>query len=75
MLDFDKIEKMENSLEQMLRKSEDLKQKSEELFDRYTQPGTDENAFATITPELEHRKPGYVERKRRPYQGNVARIA
>ena len=28
-----------------------------------------------ITPELEHRKSGYVERKRRPYQGNVARIA
>ncbi|MFG6350729.1 MAG: hypothetical protein K1W21_03695, partial [Oscillospiraceae bacterium] len=24
-----------------------------------------------ITPELEHRKSGYVERKRRPYQGNV----
>ncbi len=30
---------------------------------------------ATITPELEHRKSGYVERKRRPYQGNVVRIA
>ena len=29
----------------------------------------------TITPELEHRKSGYVERKRRPYQGNVVRIA
>ena len=29
----------------------------------------------TITPELEHRKSGYVERKRRPCQGNVARIA
>ena len=28
-----------------------------------------------ITPELEHRKSGYVERKRRPYQGNVVRIA
>ena len=28
-----------------------------------------------ITPELEHRKSGYVERKRRPCQGNVARIA
>ena len=27
-----------------------------------------------ITPELEHRKSGYVERKRRPYQGNVVRI-
>ena len=26
-----------------------------------------------ITPELEHRKSGYVERKRRPYQGNVVR--
>ena len=33
-----------------------------------------EQAFA-ITPELEHRKSGYVERKRRPYQGNVVRIA
>lgn len=35
-------------------------------------------AFAAdvdITPELEHRKSGYVERKRRPYQGNVVRIA
>ena len=30
---------------------------------------------AIITPELEHRKSGYVERKRRPYQGNVVRIA
>ena len=30
---------------------------------------------AVITPELEHRKSGYVERKRRPYQGNVVRIA
>lgn len=29
----------------------------------------------SITPELEHRKSGYVERKRRPYQGNVVRIA
>ena len=28
-----------------------------------------------ITSELEHRKSGYVERKRRPYQGNVVRIA
>ena len=28
-----------------------------------------------ITPEQEYRKPGYVERKRRPYQGNVVRIA
>ena len=28
-----------------------------------------------ITPELEHRKSGYVERKRRPYQGNVVRNA
>ena len=28
-----------------------------------------------ITPELEHGKSGYVERKRRPYQGNVVRIA
>ena len=31
--------------------------------------------FTLITPELEHRKSGYVERKRRPYQGNVVRIA
>ena len=31
--------------------------------------------LAAITPELEHRKSGYVERKRRPYQGNVVRIA
>ena len=31
--------------------------------------------FEVITPELEHRKSGYVERKRRPYQGNVVRIA
>ena len=28
-----------------------------------------------ITPELEHRKSGYVERKRRPYQSNVVRYA
>ena len=34
-----------------------------------------ENRYNTITPELEHRKSGYVERKRRPYQGNVVRIA
>ena len=33
------------------------------------------HARADITPELEHRKSGYVERKRRPYQGNVVRIA
>ena len=32
-------------------------------------------AALDITPELEHRKSGYVERKRRPYQGNVVRIA
>lgn len=32
-------------------------------------------AYYVITPELEHRKSGYVERKRRPYQGNVVRIA
>ena len=31
--------------------------------------------YPVITPELEHRKSGYVERKRRPYQGNVVRIA
>ena len=36
----------------------------------------DENGqIYDITPELEHRKSGYVERKRRPYQGNVVRIA
>ena len=29
----------------------------------------------SITPELEHRKSGYVERKRRPYQSNVVRYA
>ena len=28
-----------------------------------------------ITPELEHRKSGYVERKWRPYQSNVVRYA
>lgn len=33
------------------------------------------NTYRSITPELEHRKSGYVERKRRPYQGNVVRIA
>lgn len=33
------------------------------------------DAVLSITPELEHRKSGYVERKRRPYQGNVVRIA
>ena len=32
------------------------------------------DVFQDITPELEHRKSGYVERKRRPYQGNVVRI-
>lgn len=32
-------------------------------------------SLQNITPELEHRKSGYVERKRRPYQGNVVRIA
>ena len=34
-----------------------------------------EELINNITPELEHRKSGYVERKRRPYQGNVVRIA
>ena len=34
-----------------------------------------DNKYKNITPELEHRKSGYVERKRRPYQGNVVRIA
>ena len=28
-----------------------------------------------ITPESEHRKSGYAERKRRPYQSNVVRYA
>ena len=39
--------------------------------------GEDVEVYAqdAITPELEHRKSGYVERKRRPYQGNVVRIA
>lgn len=44
----------------------------------YVSPGYDYRLHVTatvITPELEHRKSGYVERKRRPYQGNVARIA
>ena len=35
----------------------------------------DKESGRYITPELEHRKSGYVERKRRPYQGNVVRIA
>ena len=35
----------------------------------------DDWIFNGITPELEHRKSGYVERKRRPYQGNVVRYA
>ena len=33
------------------------------------------SGLTAITPELEHRKSGYVERKRRPYQGNVVRNA
>ena len=33
-------------------------------------------SYTDITPELEHRKSGYVERKkRRPYQSNVERYA
>lgn len=41
----------------------------------YLQAETVIDAKGHITPELEHRKSGYVERKRRPYQGNVVRIA
>ena len=37
--------------------------------------GRTEIECTVITPELEHRKSGYVERKRRPCQGNVVRIA
>ena len=42
------------------------------VWEYHEHPGTFPIA---ITPELEHRKSGYVERKRRPYQGNLVRIA
>ena len=47
----------------------------DQYYTEHSHPAIISKEMFDITPELEHRKSGYVERKRRPYQGNVVRIA
>lgn len=42
------IEKMQEKVEELLRKSENLGQQIDEITERCTRPGTDANAFATV---------------------------